>query len=253
MLHDYPKLFVSWRSPATRLIHPVGRLDFDAAAHRYEFRYIRAADRAAADGFTAFPEFPKLGDVYRSTELFPLFANRVMPASRPGYPSFLDALGLSPEAANPMAVLARTGGARVTDQVELFPVPLPNHDGCYLTHCLLRAVKYMPPAAGERLARLEVGERLYPMPDPQNPADPHAIAVRTADYVVIGFVPAYLTTDLRILKAECPELKLSVEKVNPPPAEAHHRVLCRVVSCWPDGFQPFQSPEFQPVGPTAAP
>lgn len=253
MLHEYPVLFVSWRSPRTRLIYPVGRLTFDASTHRYEFVYLRSVSKAVEDGFALFPEFPRLESSYRSTRLFPLFANRVMPPSRPDYVAFLRSLGLRADSVNAMVLLARTGGRRETDQIELFPVPtLDPESGCYTAHWLLRAIQYMPrPITEERIARLVVGEKLFVMPDPQNPVDKHAIAVRTGDNVLLGYIPAYLTSDLRLLENECRELHVSVEQVNPPPAEAHHRLLCRVVSCWPDGFQPFQTPEFESLASSA--
>ena len=248
MLHNYPVLFVSWRSPQTRRIHPVGRLTFDASTHQYEFRYIRSALVATADGFTPFPEFPKFDAVYRGMHLFPLFANRVMPVSRPGYASFLEVLGLSADTANPMAILARTGGRRETDQIELFPLASPEADGCYATHFLLRSIRYMPhPTTEERIGRLLPGDKLLVMPEPENAVDPKAIAVRTEDDYKIGYMPAYLTTDLRLLQDDCKYLHVSVERVNPLPAEAHHRLLCKIVSCWPDGFRPFDTQEFQPI------
>ena len=157
MLHEYPILFISWRSPRTRLIHPVGRLTFDAATHRYEFVYIRSVHKAVTDGFTAFPEFPKFEATYKSIDLFPLFSHRVMPTSRPGYASFLRSLGLAEDTAHPMVILARTGGRRETDQIEMFPVPaLDPTTGCYTAYWLLRSIRYMPqPTTEERIARLE--------------------------------------------------------------------------------------------------
>ena len=250
MLSEHPQLFVSWRSPQTRRIHPVGRLTQDVATHRYEFRYIRAVREATEGGFVPFPEFPELRGVYRATELFPLFANRVLPTSRPDYTSFVTALGLSPESADPMLVLARTGGTRQTDQIELIPAPTAGGDGCYLTYCLLRAVRYMPgPVVGERLARLQPGERLFLFDDWQNPADPLAVGVRTEDSHMVGYLPAYLTPDVRRLREACGRVELHVERYNPPPAEAHHRLLCKLVSCWPAGFRPFADDRFQPVSP----
>jgi hypothetical protein len=201
-------------------------------------------------GFVPFPEFPNLAAVYRSHDLFPLFANRVMPKSRPDYRSFLHALGLSPETADPMVVLARTGGTRQTDQIELFPVPKPDAGGCYFTFCLLRAVKYMPgPAVEDRLARLQAGERLFLMDDWQNPVDPLAVAARTDDNHMVGYLPSYLIKDIRRLRERCGRVEVFVERHNPPPAEVHHRLLCKVVSCWPVGFDPFADEEFQPFSP----
>ena len=248
MLHDYPILFVSWRSPKTRSIHPVGRLAFDAATHHYEFRYICSARKAVDDGFAPFSEFPKLDAAYRGKELFPLFSNRVMRESRPGYAAFLKTLGLPDDGAHPMAILARTGGRRQTDQIEMFPMPALDADGCYVAHCLLRSIRYMPqPATEERIAKLESNEQLFPMLDVQNTVDPKAVSVRTADNWLIGYVPAYLTTDLQQLQENCCDFKLFVSRVNPPPAEEHHRLLCKVVSCWPQGFKPFDNPSFQPI------
>ena len=248
MLHNYPTLFVSWRSPTTRSIHPVGRLKFEAGAKHYEYRYIRSALNAAKEGFTPFPDFPKLENVYRDKELFPMFSNRSMSDNRPGFSSFLVALGLSEESANPMAILARTGGRRVTDQIELFPEPSLGADGSYFTHCLLRSIRYMPqPGTDERIAKLKVEEQLYWMPDPQNPVDPNAVAVRTADNFMLGYVPSYLLADLRLLNNERPDVKLFVSRVNLPPAEAHHRLLVRIVSCWPQDFRPFNTDDYLPI------
>lgn len=246
-----PTLFVSWRSPDTRTIHPVARIVFRQDQKRYEFAYIRAVQKALAQGFLPFVEFPGLDRVYSSESPFPLISNRVMPPSRPDYPGFLASLGLS-ESAHPMQILARTGGQRTTDQIELFPLPTPDAGGCYFTHCLIRAVRYMPqPATEERIARLAPDEQLFVMWDVQNPVDPHAIAVRTADYHTVGFLPAYLTGDAWKLTANCGTLTVNVDRVNPPPAEVHHRLLVRVAACWPTGFRPFADEQFQPLAPAA--
>jgi hypothetical protein len=233
MLLTQPVLFVSWRNPKSRRIYPVGRLTCDLATHLYEFDYIRFVERAVRDGFTPFPEFPRLCAVYRSQQLFPLFANRVMPSSRPNYSEFLNSLGLSATDANPMLILARSGGKSQTDHIELFPLPVQEPGtGCYLTHCLVRAIRYMPqPWVEQRIARLQRDEKLFVMPDPQNVVDPACLAVRTDDYVTVGFLPAYLTADLWRLHNECPYFQLYVEKVNLPPVEIHHRLLCRVEAC----------------------
>jgi hypothetical protein len=249
MLLDYPVLFVSWRSPKSRRIYPVGRLVCDPTTHLYEFNYIRSVENAVRDGFTPFPEFPRLNAVYRSRQLFPLFANRVMPSSRPNYSEFLNSLGLSAEDANPMLILARSGGTSQTDHIELFSLPIQDRTtSCFVTHCLIRAIRYMPrPWVEERIARLQRNDKLFVMADTQNVVDPACLAVRTEDYVTVGFLPAYLTTDLWRLHNECPYFQIYVEKVNLPPVEIHHRLLCRVEACWPDGFTPFQSEEFQPM------
>jgi hypothetical protein len=108
------------------------------------------------------------------------------------------------------------------------------------------------PTAEARIARLTVGEQLFVMLDLQNPVDPKAIAVRTADNVLIGYLPAYLATDLLRLQESCTYLHVLVERVNPPPAEVHHRLLCKVISCWPEGFRPFDADAFRPMAASSA-
>lgn len=240
-------LFVSWRSPSTRTIHPVGRIAYYPDRGLYEFAYIRAFEMARRQGFLPFLEFPDPSRVYLSGKPFPLLANRLMPPSRPEYRGFLASLGL-PESAHPMHILARTGGERKTDQIELFPAPAPDTTGCYSTHCLVRAVRYMPqPGTEERIAKLATDEKLFIMWDVQNPVDPQAVTVRTEDYHTVGFLPAYLTGDVWRLKEGCGSFAVYVDRVNPPPAEVHHRLLVRVSACWPPDFRPFADDKYQPL------
>ena len=244
----HPVLFVSWRSPQTRSIHPVGRLLFRDDLGLYEFAYIAKAREAARDGFLPFLEFPDFGRIYLSQKLFPLFANRVLPTNRPEFRDYIGALGLSAATANPMHILARTGGRRETDQIEMFPLPLPDREtGAYVTHCLVRGIQYMQPSVEARISRLQPDEPLFLLWDAQNDIDPTAIAVRTKDCAFLGYLPAYLTRDVWELSTSCPSCHLFVERVNPAPAGVHHRLLCRVEGCWPPGFIPFTTDGYQPV------
>ena len=78
-----PTLFVSWRSPQSRLIHPVGRIVFDADQRLYKFDYIQNVAKAEAEGFRPFLEFPNRNQVYASSKPFPPCAQKeAMSASR---------------------------------------------------------------------------------------------------------------------------------------------------------------------------
>lgn len=48
-----------------------------------------------------------------------------MSSRRPDYPQYLSALGL--EHADPVELLARTGGRRATDTIQVVPAPDPRH------------------------------------------------------------------------------------------------------------------------------
>lgn len=243
-------LFVAWRSRGQEPYSwgPVGRLDYNGKYYR--FIYTKGARKLK--GFQPFPKMEDMNRVYESESLFPLFANRLLPPSRPEYEAFLRWGGFSPDnPPDPIAILGVTEGRRVTDAVELFPCPIPDSDGCYLNKFFLHGIRWMHPAAIERIATLRAGEALYLMPDIANPYDRDAVAVRTGDAdgrLMIGYAPRYLAYDVRELSMGCePDfISLTVERVNPD-APLQHRLLCRMRSCWPEDFRPCSSDEFEPL------
>jgi hypothetical protein len=171
-----------------------------------------------------------------------------MPTTRPDYLDYIAALGLAPEEADSVAILSRNGGKRETDCIEIVPRPVPDEGGDYITHFLLRGLRYVP-GAEERIGRLVTGERLFWMLDAQNSVNPRAIALRSGDMQLLGFVPDYLLVDVSRLIACAVPIDITVEKLNPPPAPRHHRLLCRVATPWPDRFVPFDHERFQPIEP----
>lgn len=85
-------------------------------------------------------------------------------------------------------------------------------------------------------------------PEPGNVADPAALQVLGGEGTHLGFVPRYLCDDLRRLRTACgDDAQVSVRRVNPPPTPLQFRILCGIESCWPTGFRPFSSPDFEPL------
>jgi len=75
-------LFLAWQAP-NRAWFPVGRLDADVAQQHYHFGYTKGALQAEhAVGFRPLPAFLDFERTYESSELFPLFQNRVIDSSR---------------------------------------------------------------------------------------------------------------------------------------------------------------------------
>lgn len=226
---------------------PIGRLEFDHGTYR--FVYTKGARTAA--GFTPFSGMEDFEQIYESNELFPVFANRLLPKSRPEYEAYLQWSGFDPaNPPDPIAILGVTEGIRRTDLIEVFPCPVPDEQSCYLNKFFMHGLRYMPEAAKERVLNLKEGERLYPMWDGCNPADYSAVALRTAtdDRMMIGYVPRYLAQDALTLFQHCdPEfIKILVQRVNPN-APLQQRLLCRMHACWPDGFQPCSGEQFEPI------
>jgi hypothetical protein len=252
MSYEPPALFVAWRDPESRRIFPVGRLlRIVSPFLGYEFAYIQGARIAAEQGFQPFLAFTELGEVYRSRELLPFFKNRVLSPSRPDYGEYVDSLALDAASAEPMTLLAVSGGRRTTDLIEIFPDWLREQAGQRLrTRFLVRGVRHVA-GAEPRILSLRAGERLYCMRDVQNSVNPQAIALRAEDHAVIGFLPDYLAADVSALLEHDPETEVVVERVNPPPVFRHHRVLCSLSARAPREAVGFRSDTFRPISPEA--
>lgn len=249
-------LFVAWQHPDTRAYHTVGRLLHGVGhnADQYEFAYVQGALEARTEGFEPFRAFPSenLHDVFRSGTLFPFFTNRLMSRKRADYPDYLARLGLEVGQDDPMTVLGRSGGARFTDDVEVFPMPelifAEDWGGhCYETYFFAHGLRYLHPAEQQRVLRLHTGEQLNCRPEPENAADQNAMLLLTLDDIRTGYVPRYLAPDARQLFDECVGTEVMVQQLNAPPAPRGQRLLCRLRTCWPAEFRPYRQERYQPV------
>ena len=241
-------LFVSWRDPDGGSIHPIGQLRRRTGpdGEQYSFAYLKNVERL--EGFEPLPGLANLYQGYESGSLFPVFANRVMPRSRPDYDLLTSRLDLRGDA-DPFEVLARTGGRRATDRVEVFAAPerMPSGESSVLFFaCGIRHV----PGAADAVALLHPGDHLILLDDSENEHNPRALVLRVSDGQRIGWIPDYLVEhvhDLRELNGEDPIVE--VEHVNNDSVATHMRLLCRLRAPWPAGYAPFSGPDFQTLVP----
>ncbi len=134
------KLFVAWQDPTW---YPVGQVV--SQGNQFFFVYTKGALDAHQTGrFHSLPSFPDFHRIYVSDELFPLFSNRSLRQSRPEYKQYLEWLSVPECEADPFAILARSGGQRVTDTLEIFPAPAKSDTGHYEIHFLVHGLSHMP-------------------------------------------------------------------------------------------------------------
>jgi hypothetical protein len=238
-------LYVFWQNPENRSWFPVGILE--RTQDGFEFLYTRGAEEA--DCFIPFGLMTDLYKRYRSTTLFPFFANRVLSVKRPEYGRFIHWIAAEQQANDPLVILSRTGGKRATDSLVLYSKPEPNERAEFDLFFLCHGIEYLPRNASGRVAMLDVDEALFAMFDVFNPYDPHAIALRTDDpRHLIGYVPRFFAKELRtcIESASTDDVHLRVARVNHD-APLQFRLLCRFTSPWPTGFRPWNEPEYRPL------
>jgi hypothetical protein len=241
-------LFLAWQDPDSRAWFPVGQLTHDHGLYR--FSYLQGALEAnRTSGFQPIFSFPEWNHSYLSKDLFPLFANRLLRPSRPEYKDFIQWLNIPEHQDDPIALLSRSGGKRKTDNFEVFPCPEPDGDGNFHIHFFTHGLRHFPEAEQQYIQTLEPDTPLWLMHDLQNSFDSRALVLRTENKHQVGYCPRYLAQDFLKLVSSFPEqVKVTVERVNPPPTPLQFRLLCSLTAPWLEGFEPFSSPSYQIMG-----
>jgi hypothetical protein len=243
-----PAIFVNWQDETTRKIFPVGRLVTLEGDAGYEFAYISDAREAQKMGFAPFQAFPDFGQVYRAPELPAFFKNRLLQPGRPDYPQYLQELGLETEQATPIEILARSGGRRVTDPLEVFAELIPAGDR-FEAHFFVRGIRHLDGAEDAALL-LHPGDPLRLEHEPSNKVNPNAHLVICHDGRAVGYVPDYLADDVRALLRQDESLRVEVVRVNQPPAPSQQRLLCKL-SISSAAPRPHRGSRFEPISPDA--
>jgi hypothetical protein len=242
--YEPPALFVNWQDETSRQIFPVGRLVTLGGEAGYEFAYIAAARDAQQFGFAPFEAFPDIEQVYQATELPAFFKNRLLQRGRPDYPQYLQELGLEPADATPVKILARSGGRRITDPLEVFAELIPVGDR-FEAHFFVRGIRYLEGAEDSAL-QLRPGDRLRLAHEPSNKVNSNAHLVICHDDHAVGYVPDYLVDDLKELVERDDSLRVEVVRVNQPPAPSQQRLLCKL-SISAEAPRPHRGPRFEPI------
>jgi len=146
-------------------------------------------------------------------------------------------------------VLARSGGQRATDTLEIVPCPEPTSDNNYVAFFFAHGLRYLSEKDQQRVAILNGGDRLFLMRDVQNVVDSMALLMRTGDPMsMVGYVPRYYSGEFSTVidKVGHERVRASVERVNAD-APSNFRLLCKLVAPWPVGFAPWSQDEFKPL------
>jgi hypothetical protein len=239
------KVFLAWQDPESRRWLPVGQLSRDGSA----FRFVYTKGAEASEHFIPFGRMKDLHAAYIAKELFPLFANRLLPRSRPEYRDFLTWLGLDAGEHDALELLGRSGAARATDSLQVFPCPVPTPEGTYSVEFFSHGIRHLPEPARARIEQLQANERLFLVRDLQNRSDPDAWLMRTDDPIsLVGYCPRFYSAEFSKLIEGVGQaaVKVTVAAVNHD-APLQFRLRCRLTAPWPAGFTPFSEDTFGPL------
>lgn len=243
-------LYVAWQDAETRAWHTVGRLS--RAKDGYEFQFTRGVRRLKtipADVFRA-----DVNGRYLSTELMPLFQNRLPSKSRSDFAKMAAWLNLQGNE-DEFDLLARFGLIPGTDSILVYPEPQVI-DGKYRLEFFVHGIRHMHADAVVLCDGLKAGDRLLPLLDLQNPVDPNAVAVRPKEHsVLIGYVPTFYASDLRHILADvelAARARVTVVQNNKD-APIQLRLLCRFEAEVPSDFRSLATEVHSPMVSETAP
>ncbi|MCC7072535.1 MAG: HIRAN domain-containing protein [Deltaproteobacteria bacterium] len=223
---DARGLFVIWREPTPDgHRHVVGRLWQSRGL--YHFAYAGDLAQARARGFQPFVELPSESTTYESAYLFPTFSQRIPVPARPDFRRLMDRWGVEhPD--DKLEVLAKSGGLQATDRVELAPWRDP--DGL-----LDEPMEFRVAGARHRDAapELPVGAAVTLCLEPENPVDPHAVRVESADGVAAGYVPRQFAQLVSRALLDGTPLVTTVVRTFLEPGSEHARAVVRVAPLAP--------------------
>ncbi len=194
------RLMVTWQDPVTRGYSPLGELSHDGETYRFE--YVPTPVRALPGLIT--------GRVHQSATLFPVFEQRILAQHRGDRAQLLEQVGLL-ESSGPLEVLEVTGGRRMGDTYELVPIPDP---GEVRLKFLVHGIRYLSEKQRDRIARLQVGEILDLLPEPDNEYNAKALLVTTANER-IGYVPDPMLDLMHRMMGSESSPTIRVARVNP--------------------------------------
>ena len=185
--------------------------------------------------------------LYESAELFPLFSNRVLDPNRKNFLEYLQSLDLRPDESDPIEILSVSGGARQTDNLEVFPKIEKNSDGSFACRFFLHGWRHMRQDSQDRAVKLRAGEALGISVEMTNPVTTCAIQLTTQDYHFIGWTPRYLVTDVVKAITSGPDVHARVVRVNEADVPLNRRVLVELSGTLPVDFEPMSTASFQPI------
>lgn len=218
---------VIWQDDESRALVHVGWLEYSGSG--FKFSYTDEARRH--ERFAPFPAFPELDEVYRSADLFPYFAVRLISAADPNYEAVLDAVGLKGRDATPAELLALAPDSQ-HDTIQVVPEPYEATDGTIERTFLVSGFRYADDltdgAASHVIARVKPGARLELVPEPTNPHNPRAIQIVSGG-TQLGWLPDYLVDEVHRYATTGRRVEVVVERANGPQTPSHVRLQCRLI------------------------
>ena len=125
--------------------------------------------------------------------------------------------------------------------------PRRTSEGDLTTLFFARGIRHLPGAA-DAVSNVRPGDPLTLVNQPDNEVNSQAMLMSNRTDESVGWVPTYLVDMIHELRESFEvDVEITAEHVNPETTPPHMRLLCRLRTPWPDGYEPLSAPEFQPI------
>lgn len=236
-------LFLAWQDQQTRRWHTIGRLSKREKEYEFVFTKGAAALRTVPRDLLRMEP----GKRYLSSELMPVFKNRLLNPSRADFRKIADWVGIE-DNDDEFKKLEKFGRVAGIDALMVYPEPIISGE-TYSVDFLVHGMRHLPANIMDRCKLISEGDVLTPILDVQNPVDLNAVGLKEKDWnIIIGYVPAFYANDLyRILRNSTLAMTAKINVVkNNKDAPIQLRMLCRFTSNVDPGFSQFQTTEHEP-------
>lgn len=213
MIHNINELLLIWKDPISRRRFVVGELKYNVSNQIYSFEYAEkeVLEIAIKEGFTSYPKFNDLKKVYESNTLFGNIKSRLPNSKRPNYAEILARYGATKDNTE-MELLQVTRGRLATDNFEFV---------MYVEYISGNPFNVSMDIAGARhkeftsvARKLSIGESVILLRDLENEFDEYAVMIMHKDNICLGFVPRYISGEIRKMLDEEVEYLAKISKLD---------------------------------------
>lgn len=184
---DY--LLLIWKEPNKRRNYVVGELSKNG---QFEFSYGYEVQQAIEDGFELLISFPDINKVYKSEQLFSVFASRLPDPKRKGIEAILKKYSLTEY--NAYELLKNSGARLPIDKLEFIDPIFDFDSGEIVRSFFLAGPRYYLGCNGEECEKsidVTPQEEIRCVLEPENVYDKNAIKILNTKDILLGYLPRY--------------------------------------------------------------
>lgn len=214
MARQYGKdyIYLVWKEPMSRRQYTIAKLSKNG---KYEFKYDFDIKEAMDKGFELLVAFNDIDKTYESDRLFASFSSRIPDRRRKDIDKILNKYKLSEY--NEYELLKKSGGKLPIDNLEFIDPIINNGENPIKRSFYIAGTRHYLGCKGNECVKsldVNLNERLYLNPNPNNKYDKYAIEILNEGKKLIGYIPRYYSEELSKLLENGANYSINICEIN---------------------------------------